>query len=83
MGVQEDGREFFLPLRFFSHHFFSGQGGEKEEEGEKRGGGGTLLPRPLTQILIVLSAAPEANHSFETGSTARERTQPRCPETTR
>ena len=82
MGVQEDGREFFLPLRFFSHHFFSGQGGEKEEEGEKRGGG-TLLPRPLTQILIVLSAAPEANHSFETGSTARERTQPRCPETTR
>jgi len=82
MGVQEDGREFFLPLRFFSHHFFSGQGGEKEEEGKKRGGG-TLLPRPLTQILIVLSAAPEANHSFETGSTARERTQPRCPETTR
>ena len=48
-------------------------------EAEKKGG----KKSSLTQILIVLSAEPEANHSFDTGSTAKERTQPRCPDTTR
>ena len=39
-------------------------------------------PEARSQILMVLSPAPLANHLFS-GSTASARTQPRCPETTR
>jgi hypothetical protein len=38
-------------------------------------------PLARSQILIVRSAEPVANHSFD-GSTVTERTQPMCPEIT-